>query len=98
MSSTVACNATPARHLWYVNYITPFLRNVSWGGLWWVLLQDISDLIWLSEMVQRLYFLVQIVCMTYFYNSAYCISVITGIPSCMNHKRGRVQHFHLQTV
>ena len=29
LSSTVACNATPARHLWYVNYITPFLRNVS---------------------------------------------------------------------
>ena len=31
--STVACNATPARHLWYVNYITPFLRNVSLGCL-----------------------------------------------------------------
>ena len=31
--STVACNATPARDLWYVNYITPFPRNVSLGRL-----------------------------------------------------------------
>ena len=30
----VACNATPAGHLWYVNYITPFPRNVSLGRLW----------------------------------------------------------------
>ena len=34
--STVACNATPARHLWYVNYITPFPRNVSLGRLWFL--------------------------------------------------------------
>ena len=26
-------NATPARQLWYVNYITPFPRNVSLGSL-----------------------------------------------------------------
>ena len=32
--STVACNATPVRHLWYVNYIAPFPRNVSLGRLW----------------------------------------------------------------
>ena len=32
--STVACNATPARLLWYVNYITPLPRNVSLGRLW----------------------------------------------------------------
>ena len=31
--STVACNATPARHVRYVN-ITPFPRNVSLGRLW----------------------------------------------------------------
>ena len=30
----VVCNATPARHLWYVNYITPFPRNVNLGRLW----------------------------------------------------------------
>ena len=29
----VACNATPARHLWHVNYITPFPRNVSLDSL-----------------------------------------------------------------
>ena len=34
MFSTVACNATPVRHLCYVNYITPFPRNVSLGRLW----------------------------------------------------------------
>ena len=28
-----ARDATPARHLWYVNYITPFPRNVSLGRL-----------------------------------------------------------------
>ena len=33
VSPTVTCNATPARHLWYVNYITPFPRNVSLGHL-----------------------------------------------------------------
>ena len=32
--TTVASNATPARHLWYVNYFTPFPRNVSLGHLW----------------------------------------------------------------
>ena len=32
--STVACNATPARHICYVNYITPFPGNVSLGRLW----------------------------------------------------------------
>ena len=31
--STVACNATPACRLCYVNYITPFPRDVSLGGL-----------------------------------------------------------------
>ena len=31
--STVACNATPARHLCYVNYITTFSRKVSLGRL-----------------------------------------------------------------
>ena len=31
--STVAFNATPARRLCYVNYITPFPRDVSLGGL-----------------------------------------------------------------
>ena len=31
--STVACNATPARHLCYVKYITPFPRKVSLGRL-----------------------------------------------------------------
>ena len=31
--STVACNATPARHICYVNYITPFPRNGSLGRL-----------------------------------------------------------------
>ena len=31
----VACNATPARHLWYVNNITPFPRNVRLGRLWY---------------------------------------------------------------
>ena len=35
---TVACNATPARHLWYVDYITPFPRNVSLGRLWVLML------------------------------------------------------------
>ena len=30
----VACNATAVHHLWYVNYITPFPRNVSLGRLW----------------------------------------------------------------
>ena len=37
---TVACNATPARHLWYVDYITPFPRNVSLGRLWVLMLGD----------------------------------------------------------
>ena len=32
--STVACNATLARHICYVNYISPFPRNVSLGRLW----------------------------------------------------------------
>ena len=32
--STVVCNVTPALHLRYVNYITPFPRNVSLGRLW----------------------------------------------------------------
>ena len=43
--STVACNATPARHLWYVNYITPFPRNVSLGRLWFKLVFDQLDLV-----------------------------------------------------
>ena len=30
-------NYPPARHLWYVNYITPFRRNVSLGPLMTVL-------------------------------------------------------------
>ena len=32
--SMVACNATPACHLCYVNYITPFPCNLSLGHLW----------------------------------------------------------------
>ena len=32
--STVACNATLARHICYVNYISPFPHNVSLGRLW----------------------------------------------------------------
>ena len=32
--STVACNATPVRHLCYINYITTFSRNVSLGRPW----------------------------------------------------------------
>ena len=34
MFSTVACNVTPAHHLWYVNYFTPFPHNVSLDHLW----------------------------------------------------------------
>ena len=32
MFSTVACNATPGRHLCYVRYITPFPRNCAPKG------------------------------------------------------------------
>ena len=32
--STVACNATLALHICYVNYISPFPCNVSLGRLW----------------------------------------------------------------
>ena len=32
--STFASNVTPVCHLWYVNYFTPFPRNMSLGRLW----------------------------------------------------------------
>ena len=53
-----ACNETPARHLWYVNYITPFPRNLSLGRLWLYWLTLYSGYRFVSSSLSWLYFVV----------------------------------------